>query len=101
MPIHTIGVSPDIPRKTGSLLISGHYETLRFTDTGNITKLDSYFLMNITVNQKFGGNFTVFAAGRNILNTSYESFDGYPMPGFTATLALKINCDIPTGKTDT
>jgi vitamin B12 transporter len=56
--------------------------------------------MNITVNQKLGGNFTVFAAGRNILNTSYESFDGYPMPGFTLTLGLKMNFDISTEKTD-
>jgi vitamin B12 transporter len=100
MPMHTIGASLDIPWKTGSLFISGHYETLRFADTGNITKLDPYFLMNITVNQKLGGSFTVFAAGRNILNTSYESFDGYPMPGFTLTLGLKMNFDIPTEKAD-
>jgi vitamin B12 transporter len=97
MPMHTIGASlyffwgaKDSP-KAGSLLISGHYESLRYTKTDNITKLDPHFLLNVNVNQQIGKNLTAFAAARNLLNTSYESFDDYPMPGITVTLGVRFN----------
>jgi vitamin B12 transporter len=100
MPMHTIGVSVDIPwgttgsGKAGSLLVSGHYEDLRFANTSNITKLEPHFLLNITVNQQIGKNLTAFAAARNILNSSYESFANYPMPGITITIGLKMNFEV-------
>ncbi|MDR3171237.1 MAG: TonB-dependent receptor [Treponema sp.] len=91
MPMHTIGASLDIPWKSGNFLISGHYETLRYADTANITELDPYFLLNINVNQKIGKNVTAFGVIRNILNQSYESFDDYPMPGLTVTLGIRMH----------
>jgi vitamin B12 transporter len=102
MPMHTIGASVNIPWKTaaskagsqgneGFLIISGHYETLRYADTSNITKLEPHFLLNINVNQQINKNISAFAAARNILNTSYESFNGYPMPGITLTLGMRLN----------
>jgi vitamin B12 transporter len=89
--MHTIGASLDIPWKTGSLLISGHYETLRYADTANITELNPYFRVNVNVNQKRGKNLTAFGVIRNILNQSYESFDDYPMPGLTVTLGIRMH----------
>jgi vitamin B12 transporter len=109
MPMHTIGASLDLSwgakdsqgtsgSKAGSLIISGHYESLRFANTSNITELAPYFLLNVNVNQQIGKNLAAFAAARNILNTSYESFDDYPMPGITVTLGVRFNTEIKTEK---
>jgi vitamin B12 transporter len=95
--MHTFGASLDLSwgakdsPKAGSILLSGHYESLRFANTANITELDPYFLLNVNVNQQIGKNLTAFAVARNLLNTSYESFDDYPMPGITITLGMRFN----------
>jgi vitamin B12 transporter len=93
MPGHTVGFSIDLPWKTGSLLISGYFESERYSDTANITVLDSHFLLNANVNQKIGKNLTAFAVFRNLLNSSYQSFYEYPMPGLTITLGLRMNIE--------
>ncbi|MDR1586640.1 MAG: TonB-dependent receptor [Treponema sp.] len=97
MPMHTFGASLDIPwiigrqKLAGSIIISGHYETMRYADTANITKLDPYFLLNIDVNQDLSKNLAAFLAVNNALNTSYESFRDYPMPGLSLTLGMRFN----------
>ncbi|GHV86719.1 TonB-dependent receptor [Spirochaetia bacterium] len=97
MPMHSIGASVSLPWKVGakgnegSLLISGHYEGLRYAETANITELDPHFLLNLTVNQHINKNISAFAVARNILNTSYESFNDYPMPGLTITIGMRVN----------
>ena len=88
-PEHTIGGSIDISWGSGSLLVSGHYEDLRFTDRTNTTELEPYFLLNASLNQKTGKNFSVFCSLRNILNEMYQSFYGYPLPGITLTMGLR------------
>jgi vitamin B12 transporter len=93
MPDHTVGFSVDLPWKTGSLLISGYFESERYADTANITILDSHFLLNANVNQKIGDNLTAFAVFRNLLNSSYQSFYEYPMPGLTITLGVRMNVE--------
>jgi vitamin B12 transporter len=95
MPAHILTASLELPWKTGSLLISGHYESLRFADTGNLIKLDPYFLLNMTANQEAGKNVTLFGSLRNILNARYVSFAEYPMPGITFTLGLRVNREVP------
>jgi vitamin B12 transporter len=89
-PLHTIGASLEVPWETGSVLVSGHYESLRFSDRANLSKLKPCFLLNVVFNQKIGKNFSVFAVMRNLLNQSYESFADYPMPGINITLGLKM-----------
>jgi vitamin B12 transporter len=102
MPRHTLGLSLNVPwnsgsRREGSLLLSGRYESSRFADTGNLIKLDPFFLLHVTVNQRIGKNITAFGNLRNILNTRYVSFSGYPMPGLTFTLGLRFNFEPPIG----
>jgi vitamin B12 transporter len=96
MPLHTIGASLDIPWQAGSLgpgslLVSGHYETLRYGNTANTTKLDPYFSLTVNINQKLGRYLTAFGIVRNALNTYYESFEDYPMPGLSITLGVRMN----------
>ncbi|MDR2923954.1 MAG: TonB-dependent receptor [Treponema sp.] len=93
-PVHTIGASLEVPWNTGSVIISAHYESLRYNDRANLTELEPYFLLNASVNQKIGKNFAVFGVLRNILNESYESFSDYPMPGITLTIGLRANLEI-------
>jgi vitamin B12 transporter len=93
-PEHTIGISLDFIWSSGSFLISGHYESLRFHDTANLAELKPVFLLNASVNQKAGDNLTIFGALRNILNTSYESFYDYPMPGISLTLGIRANLNV-------
>jgi vitamin B12 transporter len=93
-PEHTIGGSFGIFWDSGSFLVSGHFESVRYDDRANLKVLKPYFLLNAAVNQKIGERFSAFAALRNILNTSYESFYDYPMPGITLTLGCRFNVEI-------
>ena len=93
-PLHTAGAYIEIPWGTGFFSINGHYESARYQDRANLVKLKQYFLLNANFSQKIGGNLTLSAALRNILNTSYESFYDYPMPGISLTLSAKINLEI-------
>jgi vitamin B12 transporter len=90
MPVYTIGGSLDVPWTTGSLLISGHYESVRYANTENITELKQYLLLNAAINQKVGKYLSAFGVLRNILNESYESMFDYPMPGFTMTVGMRV-----------
>jgi outer membrane cobalamin receptor len=93
-PEHTIGGSLGIFWGSGSLLISGHYESLRYDDRANLIVLKPYFLLNATVNQEIKKRLSVFGSLRNILDKSYESFYRYPMPGFTLTLGLRAKLEL-------
>jgi len=93
-PAHTIGGSLEIPWEGGSVIISGHYESPRYDDRANLTRLKPYFLLNASVNQKIGKNFTAFGVLRNILNESYQSFNDYPMPGITLTVGLRASLEV-------
>ncbi|MCL2764255.1 MAG: TonB-dependent receptor [Treponema sp.] len=93
-PEHILSGSLELGWKNGALTVSGHYESLRFHDIANHTALKPHFLLNASVNQKTGKNLTVFCALRNILNTSYESFFDYPMPGTTLTLGIRAAMEV-------
>ena len=98
MPAHTFGSSLSISWGSGSVMITAHYESLRFTDRANTTSLEPHFLLNLTFNQAAGKNFTFFSAVRNILNQSYESFYDYPMPGISFTIGVRT--EFKSKKTD-
>ena len=94
-PEHTLGADLEISwiggsTGSGSLIISGHYESLRYSDRANQTRLEPYFLLNAAVNQKINDNLTAFGSLRNILNTSYESFYAYPMPGINLNMGMRV-----------
>jgi vitamin B12 transporter len=90
MPMHIVGGSVDVTWKTGSLLVSAHYESTRYADTLNQMALAPYCTVHATVNQALGKYVRVFASLRNILNAHYESFAGYYMPGISLTLGGRV-----------
>jgi vitamin B12 transporter len=101
IPVHMAGFTVSLvwnagsPSREGSLLLSGHYEGLRFADPSNLLQMKPYFRLNATVNQRVGKHFSLFLALRNILNVSYESFVEYPMPGITLSVggSLRLGTD--------
>jgi len=46
------------------------------------------------MNRQITKNILAFGSLKNILNQSYESFYGYPMPGINLTLGMKLNLEI-------
>jgi vitamin B12 transporter len=94
MPNHIIGGSLDLQWKTGSVMLTAHYESTRYADTLNEMVLDPYTTLHMTVNQNIGKHFTAFASLRNILNAHYESFAGYYMPGISLTIGVNTKWTI-------
>jgi vitamin B12 transporter len=100
-PVHTLGFSLEIPWKSGSLLLSGHYESLRYdsytvtpTAAMNAKKLEPVFLLNAGLNQRIGRHLRAFITLRNLLNKSYQSFYDYHMPGLTLTVGMRMDVEI-------
>jgi len=89
MPTHILGGSIDLAWKTGSLFVSAHYESTRYANTENTMPLDPHCVVHVTVNQKAGKRLTFFASLRNILNTQYESFASYYMPGISLVIGAR------------
>jgi vitamin B12 transporter len=94
MPMHIIGGSVNLSWETGSLMVSAHYETTRYADTTNQIVLDPYCIAHATLNQDIGKYFTFFASLRNILNTQYESFASYYMPGISLVCGVRAKFNI-------
>jgi vitamin B12 transporter len=90
MPTTILGGQLDLQWKTGSILLSAHYEATRYADTLNEMPLDPYCVMHLTYNQNLAGHITIFASLRNILNVHFESFAGYYMPGISLTAGLRV-----------
>jgi vitamin B12 transporter len=100
MPTHIVGGSVDVSWKSettaaGSLLVSAHWESLRYADTLNSIELEPYCLVNVTVNQSIGKGFSAFVVLRNALNQLYTSFAEYPMPGVSLTIGGKFKIAMP------
>jgi vitamin B12 transporter len=98
IPTHIAGGSVDCEWKSGSFLVSAHWESLRYADTPNRMPLEPYCLLNLTLNQEIGKNVTVFAIARNALNWLYTSFAEYPLPGFTISCGLRVRFAPPKSK---
>ena len=93
MPTHIVGGTADLGWKTGSLMVSAHFESTRYGDTTNQMVLDPHCIMHATLNQNMGKRFTFFTSLRNILNAKYESFASYYMPGISLVMGVRAKFD--------
>ena len=93
MPTHIIGGSLDLGWKTGSLMITAHYESTRYADTKNLMSLEPHCIAHATLNQNAGKYLTFFTSLRNFLNAKYESFASYYMPGISLVLGVRTQFD--------
>jgi outer membrane receptor protein involved in Fe transport len=100
MPLHAAGFTLTVPWKiparpreapprAGSLRLSGQFQGPRFADTGNLSRLKPYVLLNLNLNQEISRNLSAFVVFRNLLNQSYESFNDYYLPGLMLTAGIR------------
>jgi vitamin B12 transporter len=92
-PTHIVGGLVDLLWSTGSVMVSAHWESLRYADTLNKMPLEPYCLATVTVNQNIGKYVAVFFIVRNALNALYTSFAEYPMPGVNGTLGARFKVE--------
>jgi hypothetical protein len=90
MPTHIAGGVVDLMWRTGSVMVSAHWESRRYADTLNEMALEPYCLLTVTVNQDIGKYVSVFFVVRNALNELYTSFAEYPMPGMNMTAGVRV-----------
>lgn len=65
----------------GLQYISGLYTVLETATSPAVTQ--EYVLLNSRISYTFSPMFSVFLRGENLMNRSYETYDGYTMPGIT------------------
>lgn len=51
---------------------------------------ESYALLNCKLSCKPTGRFTFFVNGENLTDTSYQTYNGYPMPGITFLAGIDV-----------
>jgi len=60
-------------------------------DPSETVTLDSYWLVDLTVQYQLSESASVFAKGSNLLDESYEQVYGYNTPGIAGYLGLRMN----------
>ena len=89
-PVHSLSAHVDFSWKTGMISLIGKYTSERYTSNMNISSLPPYFTFDISFEQNIGKYFTVFAAVKNMLNAYYFETEGYPMPGGSVTVGVRV-----------
>ncbi len=68
--------------------VSPRYEGPRFVTIMNVTSLPGYFVLDASVTKAFENGFELSIEAKNILGESYETVEGYPMPGTSVSVGL-------------
>lgn len=74
---------------SGSLNAS--YKGERWVNEANTASLPAVFLIGASARWKLAEGWALAVQGENLLNASYESVSGYPMPGFTLKTGLEFS----------
>lgn len=91
-PIHSFSFGSTFNWSSGNVSISGHYESERYTTIYNVGKLLPYFTLDIDFNQKIK-MWTIFASIKNIFNHLYYMVEGYPIPGGSVIIGIKLDIE--------
>ena len=90
-PEHSFSFGIKVNWKSGNIIINGVYESLKYTTIVNFSKIDPYFKLDISINQKLTKYLEIYSVFNNIFNTSYFLIENYPLPGGSITVGLKVN----------
>ncbi|MBQ2000157.1 MAG: TonB-dependent receptor, partial [Spirochaetales bacterium] len=99
-PVHSLSAHVDFSWKTGMISLIGKYTSERYTSNMNISSLPPYFTFDVSFEQNIGKYFTVFAAVKNMLNAYYFETEGYPMPGGSVTVGVRVQAGGDWKKTE-
>ena len=73
-----------------TISIDGSYTGKRYKTNMNLAHLDPYFLLNASIQFQNIKKLSLYLRAENLLNTSYQSVENYPMPGTSLTLGGKF-----------
>jgi outer membrane cobalamin receptor len=63
----------------------------RFTDEANTTSLPAYIVVNADARQQLSSNLSVSLAAKNLLNSVYQSVEGFIMPPLSFWLGIEMS----------
>ena len=89
-PKHNLFISGNYDWRKLSLSANIHQIIDLDSDTSDVTKLESYMVVNSKVVYRFSSNIEVFANVENLLNQHYEINRYYPMPGTTLFCGVNV-----------
>ncbi len=69
--------------------ISAKYTGRRYKSNLNISYLEPYTLLDASCNLRLWEHTVPYLRAENMLNTSYQSIDGYSMPGLSITVGVR------------
>jgi len=90
-PEHSFSFGIKVNWISGNISMNGIYESLKYTTIVNYSKIDPYFKLDISINQKLNKYLEIYSVFNNIFNTSYFLIENYPLPGGGVTVGLKVN----------
>lgn len=79
-------------------IVEMNYVGKRYKSNNNTTFMKPYLLLNYSLTYMKGISFgkktllVPYLRADNMLNASYESTDGYPMPGISLTVGARLGC---------
>lgn len=90
-PMHTADVALRYQGAKTRVGVDARMSTERFTDEANTTALPAFIVVNADIRQQLGQDLAVSVAGKNLLNTAYQSVNGYIMPPLSFWLGLEMS----------
>ena len=86
----TFSVSGTLSLAAFDATVSCDYTGKRYLSNLNISYLEPYALFNASLTFTLWKKVTPYLKLENLLNTRYQSIDGYTMPGTSATVGVRI-----------
>ena len=89
VPKHMLMIPLLITYKSIAGGIDYQFTGIRYSDRNNTNSLDPYHLLDLLINYAFKNkHFSISFRLKNILNYSYQTYPGQPMPGINYNLQL-------------
>jgi iron complex outermembrane receptor protein len=92
IPKHKIFLGCDYTYRMATLSLSIQHVAGMYGSDNNLNPLEDYTNLGAKVSIRASSQFSVNLSVENVLNQSYQTILGYPMPG--RTLSIGINCTI-------
>jgi len=84
-------LSASLNLKAVSITLEDNYTGKRYKTNMNISYLEPYSLFNASLQLNLWKHIKPYTRIDNLLDTKYESVDGYPMPGTSVTFGVRCN----------
>jgi outer membrane cobalamin receptor len=82
VPVHTVDAGIEWHGVKNTAGLNAQAESKRYTDFANTESTDGYIVLNAHYERNLSDNLTLLLTVNNLLNTTYQTQDGYIMPPF-------------------